>query len=74
MATRDAAPGPVRVGLADPLAAHGVHAALVDGLGRAAPGSATGVRVKLPAEGWIVCDTAPLAGLLDGDPAICPPR
>ncbi|SCL12871.1 hypothetical protein GA0070616_0047 [Micromonospora nigra] len=70
--TPGAALARVRAALAATVAAHGVHgslrAALVDGLGRAAHGPAAGVPVDLPAEGWIVCDAAPLVALLDGDP------
>ncbi|MEU1813249.1 hypothetical protein [Micromonospora aurantiaca (nom. illeg.)] len=38
-------------------------------LGRTAPGPAAGAPVDLAGDGPIVCDTAPLLALLDGDPA-----
>jgi hypothetical protein len=73
VATPDAALARVRASLAAALTSHGAHAslrtALVDGLGRPAPGPATGTRVEAPADGPIICDTVPLLTLLDGDPA-----
>ncbi|MEH1124837.1 PIN domain-containing protein [Micromonospora sp. CPCC 206061] len=73
VATGDAALARVRSALAATLDTHGAHgslsAALVDGLGRPAPGPATGAPVDLPADGLIICDTSPLLALLDGDPA-----